>query len=151
MVSASVYDKKAEKRRGLSRFSKYSNRSMPVAVVVVALALLSVVLEKRSESRYSTSGKSTESEVFVDKPQDNTSHARQKTPPPLTWQFVSKMKSMISTFNDAFHDPVLIAYANEQGADLPGSPTTSLPNTSGQPAAPAKSLSTQSTRFPRRY
>jgi hypothetical protein len=78
MVSASVYDKKAEKRRALSRFSRYSNRSMPVAVVVVALALLSVVLEKRSESRYSTSGKSRESEVFIDKPQDNTSHARQR-------------------------------------------------------------------------
>jgi hypothetical protein len=47
----------------------------------------------------------------------------------------------INAFNDAFNDPSIVAYANEQGEFLPNSSTPSLPN----PPAPAKSLS-QSTR-----
>jgi len=46
----------------------------------------------------------------------------------------------MNAFNDAFNDPSIIAYANEQGEFLPDSSTPSLPN----PPAPAKSLN-QST------
>jgi hypothetical protein len=46
----------------------------------------------------------------------------------------------IHVFNDAFNDPHIVDYANEQGAFLPDSSTPSLPN----PPAPAQSLS-QST------
>jgi len=46
----------------------------------------------------------------------------------------------IHAFNDAFNDPSIVAYANEQGEFLPDSSTPSLPN----PPAPAQSLS-QST------
>jgi hypothetical protein len=50
------------------------------------------------------------------------------------------MSRTINAFNDAFNDPSIVAYANEQGEFLPDSSTPPLSN----PPAPAKSLS-QST------
>jgi hypothetical protein len=151
MFSSTLYYQKPNKGRASSLFSKYLNTGTLALVMLVALVLFATIRDNKSETKDSTPGKSTKSEVVTDKLQDNTSYtiteaARQKTFPPLiAWQFVNRM---ISTFKDAFNDPSIIAYANEQEADLPDSLTASLPNTSGQPPAPAKSLSTQSTRSP---
>jgi hypothetical protein len=151
MFSSPLYYQKPNKGRASSLSSKYLNTGTLALVMSIALVLFGTVRNNKSETGDSTHGKSTKSEVVIDTHQDNTVHSiteapRQKTFPPLiAWQFVNRM---ISTFRNAFNDPSVIAYANEQGADLPESPTTSLPNISGQPTAPAKSLSTQSPRSP---
>jgi hypothetical protein len=139
MVPLSACDKKSDTGRESSRFSKYSNRTAPALVILIALVLLSAVLEKKSESKHDTS-------VAI------TKAGGEKTFPSLTGgQLMDRIDRLLTAFNDGFHDPALIAYANEQGPDLPDSPKTSLAATSGQPPAPAKSLSTPSARFPGRH
>jgi hypothetical protein len=139
MLPVSACDKKSDMSRESSRFSKYSKKTAPALVVLVALVLLSAVLAKRSESKDNTSVAITEA-------------GGEKTFPSLTGgQLMDRINRLMTAFNNAFHDPALIAYANEQGPDLPDSPKTSLAATSGQTPAPAKSLSTPSTRLPGRH
>jgi hypothetical protein len=144
MFSPPLYYRKANKRKASPLFVNYLNTGALALVMLVALVLLGAIPDNKPKTKDSTPGKSTKSEVVIDKHQDNPSRAiteaaKQETFPPLiAWQFV---KRMISEFQDAFNDPSVIAYANKQGADLPDSPTTSLPDTSSQLPGPAKSPS----------
>jgi hypothetical protein len=59
------------------------------------------------------------------------------------WQFVSRTMKVCK---DAFDDPSVIAYANEQGKYLPDSLTTSPRDSSDQPPALAKPASGSASR-----
>jgi len=74
--------------------------------------------------------------------------ARKKSSPMISWQSVA---TMVNGFKEAFNDPSLIEYANQQGIGTLDSPTTSLLNTSSQSPAPSKSPSSQSSSFSSNY
>ena len=54
--------------------------------------------------------------------------------------------NVVGSIKDAFNDPALIEYANEQGADIPDSLTPACPNTSQQNSVISKSRSNQSSK-----
>jgi hypothetical protein len=133
MFSSTRYYQKPDKIRASSPFFRPLNTGALVLSTLVALLLVDAIGRVRS-AKDSAPGKSTKSEVVID--------PGQALPPLTAPPFVDRM---INAVKDAFSDPSLTAYANEQGFDLPDSRATSLPKTSGQPSASLRSLSTQST------
>ena len=69
--------------------------------------------------------------------------APKKSSPIISWQSVA---TMVNNFKEAFNDPSLIEYANQQGIGIPDSPTTPPLNASSQPPAPSKSPLSHSGR-----
>ena len=64
------------------------------------------------------------------------------------WQ---SMAAKMSSLKKAFNDPVLVEYANEQGFEMPDSPTSPLLNCSSRQAMRRESLPAQSGEaFPSR-
>ena len=63
--------------------------------------------------------------------------ARKKSSPMISWQSVA---TMVNNFKEAFNDPSLIEYANQQGIDIADSRT-----------APSKSPSSQSSSSSSNY
>ena len=55
-------------------------------------------------------------------------------------------ENIARSVKDAFNDPALLEYANEQGADIPESLTTPCPNTSQPISVRSKSVSGQSSK-----
>jgi len=74
--------------------------------------------------------------------------APKKSSPMISWQSVA---TVVNNFKEAFNDPPLIDYANQQGIGTLNSPTTSLLNTSSQSSAPSKSPSSQSSSSSSNY
>src|SRR6202045_394084 len=69
--------------------------------------------------------------------------APQKSSPIISWQSVA---TTVNNFKEAFNDPSLIEYANQQATGIPDSPTTPLLRSSDQDSIRSKSASTQSRK-----
>jgi hypothetical protein len=138
----------------LAPFLRHLNTGTLAFFMLVALALLSSIHGKNSETRESAPARITKSEVIIDKQHDDVPHvvtepAGKTMSPPLTLsQFMGRI---INAFKGAFNDPSLIEYANQQGIGIAESPTAPPLNASSQPPAPSKSPSSQSSRSPLRY
>jgi hypothetical protein len=138
----------------LTPFLRHLNTGILAFIMFVALALLSNTRGKEAETKELAPVETTKSEVIVDKQHDNvpnvvTKTAGQTMSPPLTlWQFMGRI---IDAFNGAFNAPSLIEYANQLGIGIADSPTGPLPDTSGQPLAPAKSPLSQPSRSSSNY
>ena len=138
----------------LTPLLRHLNTGTLAFMMFVALALLSNTRGKEAETRELAPVETTKSEVIIDKQHDNvpnvvTKAAGQTMSPPLTlWQF---MVTIIDAFKGAFNAPSLIEYANQLGIGIADSPTTPLPDTSGQPLAPSKSPSSQPSRCSSNY
>jgi hypothetical protein len=154
MSTSFVQHQKPRARRFsvLSPFLRHLNTGTLAFILFVAFALLSTTRGKEAEEL--TPAGTTKSEVIIDKhhndaPQVVTETAGQTMPAPLTlWQFMGRI---INAFKDAFNDPSLIEYANQQGIGIADSPTTPLPDTSRQPFARSKSPSSQPSRSSSNY
>jgi hypothetical protein len=133
----------------LTPFLRHLNTGTLAFIMFVALALLSNTRGKEAETRELAPVETTKSEVIIDKQHDNvrnvvTKAAGQTMSPPLTlWQFMGRI---IDAFKGAFNAPSLIEYANQLGIGITDSPTAPRPDTSGQPLAPSKSPSNQSSK-----
>jgi hypothetical protein len=69
--------------------------------------------------------------------------APKKSSPIISWQSVA---TTVNNFKEAFNDPSLIEYANQQATGIPDSPTTPLLRSSDQDSIRSKSASTQSRK-----
>jgi hypothetical protein len=120
----------------------------------IAFAVLASVGGKESQTKQPSFGKGTIGDLTI-RYQDQSGcadvakpGAPKKSSPMISWQSVA---TMVIDIKEAFNDPALIEYANQQGIGTLDSPTTSLLNTSGQPPAPLKSPSSQSRRSSSSY
>jgi hypothetical protein len=138
----------------LSPFLRHLNTGTLAFTMFVALALLSNIRGKEAETRESEPVRTTNSELIIDKHHDDVPHvvtkaAGRMVSAPLTLrQF---MGGIINACKGGFNDPSIIEYANQQGIGIPDSPTTPLLDTSSQPLAPSKPLSSQSSRSSSSY
>jgi hypothetical protein len=119
-------------------------------IMFLALALLNTTRGKEAETREPAPVETTKSAVIIDKQHDNvpnvvTKAAGQTMSPPLT------LSQFMGRIINAFNDPSLIEYANQQGISIADSPTATLPDTSSQPLAPSKSTSSQPSRSSSNY
>jgi hypothetical protein len=69
--------------------------------------------------------------------------APKKSSPIISWQSVAMM---VNNFKEAFNDPSLIEYANQQATGIPDSPTTPPLRSSDHYSTRSKSASTQSRK-----
>jgi len=69
--------------------------------------------------------------------------APKKSSPMISWQSVA---TMVNSFKEAFNDPSLIDYANQQATGMPDSPTAPLLRGSNQDSICWKSASTQARK-----
>ena len=71
-----------------------------------------------------------------------------KSSPMISWQ---SLATTANDFKEAFNDRSLVEYANQQGIDIPDSPTTPLVNRSSQRPAHSKLPSSQSSSSSSNY
>jgi hypothetical protein len=133
---------------------RYLTMRVLATAMFVAFAVLASVGGKESQTKQPSFNKGTIADLTI-RHQDQGGcadvakpGARKKSSPMISWQSVA---TMVNNFKDAFNDPSLIEYANQQGIDIPDSTTTSLLNTSSQPPAPSKSPSSQSSSSSSNY
>ena len=69
--------------------------------------------------------------------------APKKSLPIISWQSVA---TVVNNFKEAFNDPSLIEYANQQATGIPDSPTTPLLRSSDPDSIRSKSASTRSRK-----
>src|SRR5438046_6946519 len=139
MISASsVHHQKAPERcvSVLSPFLRHLNMGTLAFIMFLAFALLNTTRGKEAETRELAPVETTKSAVIIDKQHDNvpnvvTKAAGQTMSPPLT------LSQFMGRIINAFNDPSLIEYANQQGISIADSPTAPLPDTSSQPLAPS--------------
>jgi hypothetical protein len=67
--------------------------------------------------------------------------ASKKSSPIISWQSVA---TTVNNFKEAFNDPSLIDYANQQATGIPDSPTAPLLRSANQDSVRSNSGSTQS-------
>ena len=107
----------------------------------IAFALLASIRGKESQTKQPPFDKGTIGDLTIrNLDQDGCAGvtnpgAPEKSSPMVSWQSIA---TIVNIFKEAFNDPSLIEYANQQGIDItPDSPTTPLFNTSSQPPAPS--------------
>jgi hypothetical protein len=106
--------------------------------MVIALAVLASIGGKESQTRQLSSDKGTIGDLTVGHQDQGgcanvtKSGAPKKSSPMISWQSVA---TIVKNFKEAFNDPSLIEYANQQGLSIADSTT-----------APSKSPSSQSSR-----
>jgi hypothetical protein len=128
---------------------KYLTMRVLATAMFIALAVLASIGGKESETKQPFFGKGTIGDLTI-RHQDQGGcagvtkpDAPTKSSPTISWQSVA---TMVNHFKEAFNDPALIEYANQQGADIPDSPTAPLVRSSHQESASSKSAPTQSRK-----
>jgi len=121
-----------------STLLRYWTMRVLATAMVVALAVLASIGGKESQTKQLSFNKGTIGGPAI-RHQDQGARsdvtklgARKKSSPMISWQSVA---AMLKSFKEAFDDPSLIEYANQQGID-----------TSDFTTAPSKSPSSQSSR-----
>lgn len=135
MLSHSIYYRKSKSVSGSSPVIKYLTQRTLAVVMFIAVAIVGTIGGKESETKKPVPGKST---MTV------TGSARQDESSGLTP--MQSIGTMMSAFRDAFNDPSLIDYANQQGIGIPDSPTGPLLSGSNQQSTCSKSSLTQPDR-----
>jgi hypothetical protein len=113
----------------------------------IAFAVLASIGGKETQTKQPSFDKGTVGDLTIRR-QDQAGCAGvtkpgspKKSSPTISWQSVA---ASVNNFKEAFNDPALIEYANQQATGMPDSPTAPLVRTSNQEAIYSKSASTQS-------
>jgi len=126
---------------------RYLTMRVLAVVMFIALAVVAGIGGKESQAKQPSFDKGTIGDLTVRRPDQRGCADVTKPGTPkksslmISWQSVV---TMVNNFKEAFKDPSLIEYANQQGIGIPDSPTTPLLNTSSQPPAPSKPPSSHS-------
>src|SRR6202162_6525759 len=122
-----------------SSHPRYLTMRVLATAMVIALAVLASIGGKGSQTKQPLFDKGAIGDLTI-RHQDQGGCADvtkpgepKKSSPMISWQSVA---TMVNGFKEAFNDPSLIEYANQQGIGTLDSPTTSLLNTSSQSPAP---------------
>jgi len=117
MFASPLYHQKPGTGKAQSTFLKYLSQPTLAFVMFIALALLSSIGGKESETKKSTLA--TRSAL------------------------VARIGRMMNTVQDAFNDPALIEYANQLSTGIPDSPAPPLLSNLSQQPTCSKSASSQ--------
>ena len=134
MIASHLYHQKSTKEKGPPMLLKHVSQRSLTVLTFIALAVVGSVGNKSSDKR--KSGLSASVSI-------SQSRAQQRY---LSLNPRQLFANVVGSINDAFNDPRLIEYANEQGADIPDSLTTPRPNTSQPISVRSKSPSNQSSK-----
>jgi hypothetical protein len=122
---------------------RYLTMRVLATAMFVAFVVLASIGGKESQTKQPSFSKGTIGDLTV-RHQDQGGcadvtkpGAPKKSSPIISWQSVA---TMVNNFKEAFNDPSLIEYANQQGIDIPDSTR-----------APSKSPSSQSSRSSSSY
>jgi hypothetical protein len=133
---------------------RYLTMRVLATAMLIVFAVLASIGGKESQTKQPSFEKGTIGDLTVGH-QDHGGcadvtkpGAPKKSSPMISWQSIA---TMVNDFKEAFNDPSLIEYANQQGIGVPDWPTTPLLNASSQPPAPSKSPSSQSSRSSSSY
>ena len=134
MIASHLYHQKPTKEKEPPTLHKYVTQRSLAVLMFIALAVVASVRNKPSDKR--KSGLSTSVSI-------SQSRAQQRY---LSLNPRQLFDNVVGSIKDAFNDPRLIEYANEQGADIPDSLTTPCPNTSQPISVRSKSPANQSSK-----
>jgi hypothetical protein len=125
MIASPIYHRKSFSEKTAPTLLNYVSQRSVAVLLFIAVALLASVGNKPSDKR--KSGLSTN--VGISQSLDQQRY--------LSLNPRQLFENVVGSVKDAFNDPALIEYANEQGADIPDSLTS--------PCA-SKPLSNQSSK-----
>ena len=132
MIASPVYRQLPSKTA--TSLGKYVTQRSLAVLMFIALAVVASVGDKSSDKRKSDLSTNVSASQSLD-------HQRY-----LSLNPQQLFESVVTSIKDAFNDPALIEYANEQGADIPDSLTTPCPNTSRPISTVSKSPSDQASK-----
>jgi hypothetical protein len=134
MIASHLYHQNPTKHKKSPTLLKYVSQRSLAVLMFIALAVVASVDKKPSDK--GTSGLNTSFSISqsLDQKRYLSLNPRQL------------FENVVGSIKDAFNDPALVQYANEQGADIPDSLTTLCPNTS-QPKSPANESSKPSSSY----
>jgi len=139
MIASPIYHQKPTKEKGPPMLLNYVSQRSLTVLTFIALAVVASVGNKSSDKR--KSGLSTSVSI-------SQSRAQQRY---ISLNPRQLFENVVGSIKDAFNDPRLIEYANEQGADIPDSLTTPCPNTSQPISIISKPSSNQSSKSSSNY
>ena len=132
MIASPVYRQLPSKTA--ASLGKYVTQRSLAVLMFIALAVVASVGNKPSGNKKSD----LNTNVSISESPDQQ---RQLSLNP--WQLFG---NVVGSIKDAFNDPALIEYANEQSADIPDSLTPQCPNTSRANSVISESRSNQSSK-----
>ena len=128
---------------------RYLTMRVLATALFIAFAVLASIGGKETETKQPLFDKSTVGDLTI-RYQDQGGCADatklggpKKSSPIISWQSVA---TMVNNFKEAFNDPSLIDYANQQATGIPDSPTASLLRGSNRDSICWKSASTQARK-----
>jgi hypothetical protein len=154
MFSSAYHYQKPNTTRPASTLLKYLSQRTLAVLMFIALALLASVAGKKSEANQPSLDKSTSGDLVIRHRDHDACSVATKSLGPKKFSLLTSWQSiaaMMNSFKEAFNDPSIIDYANQQGIGIADSPTAPLLDTSSHSAAPSKSPSSQSSRFSSNY
>lgn len=128
---------------------RYLTMQVLATAMFIAFAVLASLGGKESQTKQPSFNKDTMGDLtFRHQDQGGCAGvtkpgAPKKSSPIISWQSVA---TTVNNFKEAFNDPSLIEYANQQATGIPDSPTTPLLRSSDQDSIRSKSASTQSRK-----
>ena len=110
----------------------------------MAFAILASIGGKETQTKQPLFDKSTVDDLTLrQQDQGGCADAPKKSSPMISWQSIA---TVMNNFKEAFNDPSIIDYANQQATGIPDSPTASRLRDSNQDSTGSKSASTQSRK-----
>ena len=125
MFSHSFYHQMPASVRVRSTLHKYLNQQTLALLMFIVLALLGTIGGKESQMKQPSFNKGAIGDLTI-RHQDQGGcagatkpGAPKKSSPIISWQSVA---TVVNSFREAFNDPSLIDYANQQATGIPESP-----------------------------
>jgi hypothetical protein len=144
MFSHSFYHQLPASVRVRSTLHKYLNQRTLALLMFIVLALLGTIGGKESQTKQPSFDKGTIGDLTIrHQDQGGCAGAPKKSSPIISWQSVA---TVVNNFKEAFNDPSIIDYANQQATGIPDSPKVPRLRDSKQDSICSKSASTQSRK-----
>jgi hypothetical protein len=144
MFSHSFYHQLPASVRVRSTLHKYLNQRTLALLMFIVLALLGTIGGKESQTKQPSFDKGTIGDLTIrHQDQGGCAGAPKKSSPIISWQSVA---TVVNNFKEAFNDPSIIDYANQQATGIPDSPKVPRLRDSNQDSICSKSASTQSRK-----
>lgn len=134
MIASPIYHRKPFREKAAPMLLKYVSQGSLAVLLFVALAVLASVGNKSSEK----GDPGLSSSLGISQSRDQQTY--------LSLDPQRLVAQVFASIKDAFNEPALIEYANEQGIDIPDSLTTPCPNISQSISIISKSPSNQSNK-----
>jgi hypothetical protein len=144
MFSHSFYHQLPASVRVRSTLHKCLNQQTLALLMFIVLALLGTIGGKESQTKQPSFDKGTIGDLTIrHQDQGGCAGAPKKSSPIISWQSVA---TVVNNFKEAFNDPSIIDYANQQATGIPDSPKVPRLRDSNQDSICSKSASTQSRK-----